>query len=86
MFQKYCFSWDQISIEGIACFRPIEVLEKLGLLSHVWWAGGTTTGDINPTQLFSLNFNSEEIWKATGSAVLKQTFQAFAKGKYICIF
>lgn len=51
-----------ISIEGVAFRRPIEVLEKRGLLSQARWAGGAIAGAINPAPLFSLNFNSTELW------------------------
>ena len=46
-----------ISIEGIACYRPIEVLEKRGLPSQVKWAGGAAAGASYPAPLFGLNFN-----------------------------
>ena len=45
-----------ISIEGIACCRPIEVLEKRGLPSQVKWAGGAAAGAINPAPLFGPQF------------------------------
>jgi hypothetical protein len=71
-----------ISIEGIACYRPIEVLEKRGLLSQVRWAGGAAAGAINPAPLFGLNFNSAELGQQVArSSLLKQMFQGFAKGK-----
>ena len=70
-----------ISIEGIACCRQIEVFEKRGLLSQVWWAGGAAAGAITPAPLFGLNFNSAELGQAADSSLLKHAFQGFFKGK-----
>jgi hypothetical protein len=72
-----------ISIEGIACCRPIEVLEKRGLTSQVRWAGGAAAGAINPAPLFGLNFNPAEPGQVAvaRSSLLKQAFQGFSKGK-----
>ena len=70
-----------ISIEGIACCRQIEVLEKRGLPSQVTWAGGATAGAINPAPLFGLNFNHADFGQAARSSLLKQMFQGFSKGK-----
>jgi len=70
-----------ISIEGIACCRPIEVFEKRGLLSQVWWAGGAAAGAINPAPLFGLNFKPAELKQVVRSSFLKQMFQGFAKVK-----
>ena len=70
-----------ISIEGIACYRPIEVLEKRGLPSQVRWAGGAAAGAITPAPLFGLNFNSAELGQAADSSLLKHAFQGFFKGK-----
>jgi hypothetical protein len=70
-----------ISIEGIACCRQIEVLEKRGLPSQVRWAGGAAAGAINPAPLFGLNFNTAELGQVARSSLLKKTFQGFAKGK-----
>ena len=71
----------EISIEGIACCRQIEVPEKRGLLSQVRWAGGAAAGAINPALLFGLNFNTAELREVARSSILKQIFQDFAKGK-----
>ena len=70
-----------ISIEGIACCRPIEVLEKRGLLSQVRWSGGAAAGAVDPAPLFGLNFNSAELGQVARSSLLKHMFQGFAKGK-----
>ena len=70
-----------ISIEGIACCRQIEVLEKRGLLSQVRWAGGAAAGVITPAPLFGLNFNAAEFEQVARPSLLKQMFQGFAKGK-----
>ena len=70
-----------ISIEGIACCRPIEVLEKRGLPSQVMWAGGAAAGAINPAPLFGLNFNAAEFEPVARPSLLKQMFQGFSKGK-----
>ena len=66
-----------ISIEGIACDRAIEILEKRGLLSQV--GGGAIAGAITPTPLFGLNFPSAEPLQMERSLLLKQTFRRFVK-------
>ncbi len=66
-----------ISIEGIACDRAVEILEKRGLLSQV--GGGAIAGAITPTPLFDLNSPSAEPLKVERSLLLKQTFRRFVK-------
>jgi len=69
-FHKYGFSC--ISIEWIVCCRPIELLEKRGLLSQVWGAGGAAAWAINPAPLFGLNFNPAELKQVVRSSLLDQ--------------
>ena len=66
-----------ISIEGFACDRAIEILEKRGLLSQV--GGGAIAGAITPTPLFGLNFPSAEPLQMERSRLLKQAFRRFVK-------
>lgn len=53
----------RISIEGVGCRRPIEVLKKRGQTSQARWTGGATAGAINPAPLFSPDFNTAELWE-----------------------
>jgi hypothetical protein len=66
-----------ISIEGIALRRPIEVLEKRGLMSQGTWAGGAAAGAINPAPLFGLNFNSAGLGQIARSSLLKHMIIGF---------